>query len=86
MIKDKYHHGDLNQKLIENGLLLLNKEGVDGFSLRKVASMCGVSHNAPYKHFKDKEELIDEIIKEVWKSFYLALAEVRDLYSDNPKI
>lgn len=86
MVKEKYHHGDLRQTLIDNGLLLLNKDGVEGFSLRKVASMCDVSHTAPYKHFKDKDELIGEIIKEVWKKFYLALFEVTKLYPDNPKV
>lgn len=53
------------QELINNGLLLLNKEGIENFSLRKVARMCGVSHTAPYKHFEDKDALINEIVSEV---------------------
>lgn len=73
MDRDTYHHGDLKQQLIDNGIILLNKEGIEGFSLRKVANLCGVSHNAPYKHFKDKESLIYEIIMEVWQKFYTAL-------------
>jgi len=84
--KQTYHHGDLKQELIYNGLLLLNIEGFEGFSLRKVASMCGVSHNAPYKHFKDKHALINEIINEVWKEFNLALLKVTKLYPDKPKL
>lgn len=86
MDRETYHHGDLKQKLIYNGLLLLNKEGIEGFSLRKVASMCEVSHNAPYKHFKDKDKLIDEIIREVWKEFYITLLDVTKLYSDEPRL
>ena len=86
MEKKPYHHGDLKQELIDNGLLLLNKEGIEGFSLRKVASMCGVSHNAPYKHFKDKDGLINEIINEVQKEFYIALHEVTELYPNDPKL
>lgn len=81
-----YHHGDLKQELIHNGLLLLNNEGIEDFSLRKVARMCGVSHNAPYKHFKDKDELISEIIQEVSKEFYVALLEVTELYPNDPKL
>lgn len=65
---------------------MLNKEGIEGFSLRKVASMCGVSHNAPYKHFKDKDALINEIIKEVWKEFYIALLEVTEIYTNDSKL
>lgn len=86
MDTNKYHHGDLKQQLIDNGLLLLNQAGVEGFSLRKVASMCGVSHSAPYKHFKDKESLINEIAKEVWKKFYLAMQEITTTYAENPKV
>ena len=86
MDKDTYHHGDLKNELIEKGLVLLNSEGAQGFSLRKVASMCGVSHNAPYKHFKDKDGLIHEIIIEVWKKFHLALLEVTKLYSNEPRL
>lgn len=86
MDRKTYHHGDLKKELIHNGLLLLNKEGIEGFSLRKVASMCEVSHNAPYKHFKDKGELINEIIKEVWEKFYIALIEVTKVYPDDSKL
>lgn len=85
MSKDKYHHGDLKQEIIHNGLILLNEEGFEKFSLRKVASMCGVSHAAPYKHFKDKEELIQAIVGEVWERFYLTLSEITILYSNNFK-
>ncbi len=76
MTKAKYHHGDLKKTLIVNGLHLLNKEGYDGFSLRKVAILCGVSHAAPYKHFKNKEELIFAIINEVSESFISMIKQV----------
>lgn len=86
MDRESYHHGDLKQELIHNGLLLLNKEGIEGFSLRKVASMCEVSHTAPYKHFKDKDGLIHEIIMEVWKKFHIVLLEVTELYPNEPEL
>ncbi|TCO72198.1 TetR/AcrR family transcriptional regulator [Marinisporobacter balticus] len=86
MDRKTYHHGDLKKELIHNGLLLLNKEGTERFSLRKVAIMCGVSHSAPYKHFKDKDALISEIIKEVWKEFYVALLAVTEVYPNEPKL
>ncbi|HEX2926099.1 MAG TPA: TetR/AcrR family transcriptional regulator, partial [Ruminiclostridium sp.] len=86
MDRETYHHKDLKQQLIKNGLILLNNEGFQGFSLRKVASMCGVSNNAPYKHFKDKDELINEILNEVWTKFRLALQESTELHTDDPKL
>lgn len=84
--RETYHHKDLKQQLIKNGLILLNKEGLQGFSIRKVAIMCGVSNNAPYKHFKDKEELISEILNTVWTNFYVALQESTELHKDDPKL
>jgi AcrR family transcriptional regulator len=45
--------------------------------------LCGVSHAAPYKHFKSKEELIIAIADEVRVSFKLALEEAVCIYPDN---
>lgn len=71
----QYHHGNLKEELIFKGLVLLNEKGVDGFSIRKVATLCGVSHNAPYKHFKNKDEFIKAISDAVWVKFHEALDE-----------
>ena len=53
-----YHHGNLKTLLIEAGIELINQDGIQQFSLRKVAAKCRVSHAAPYNHFKDKEQLL----------------------------
>ncbi len=84
MDRDHYHHGALKKELISKGLLLLNREGYEGLSLRKVAVMCGVSHSAPYKHFRSKEELISAIVHEVTGSFNTALNNALLLHPDNP--
>jgi len=69
MNKEKYHHGFLEKDLIEKGLQLLNSVGLEAFSLRKVADMCGVSHAAPYRHFKNKDELVHAITMRVSDEF-----------------
>ncbi len=69
MEKINYHHGSLKEEMIEKGLQIINNEGTKEFSLRKIASMCGVSHSAPYKHFKDKEELTEAISVRILQSF-----------------
>ena len=56
-----YHHGDLRNALIESAVAILEKEGVQGLTLRKAAARAGVSHSAPYRHFAAKEALIAEI-------------------------
>ncbi|WP_411677402.1 TetR/AcrR family transcriptional regulator [Caproicibacter sp.] len=57
-MRKPYHHGNLRNTLIEAGIELINQEGENQFSLRKVASLCGVSEAAPYSHFKNKEALL----------------------------
>ncbi len=86
MAKEKYHHGTLKQEMIEKGLQLLNRKGYEGFSLRKVAVLCNVSHAAPYKHFKSKEELISAITLQVTDSFRNSLQEAVDRHSRDPRI
>jgi len=61
MEKDKYHHGDLKQALIESGMKILKEEGVNALTLRSAARAAGVSHSAPYSHFADKQALLAAI-------------------------
>ncbi|HVO40538.1 MAG TPA: TetR/AcrR family transcriptional regulator [Spirochaetia bacterium] len=53
-----YHHGALRQALIGEAMEALEKEGLDGLSLRGLAASAGVSKTAPYRHFADKHELL----------------------------
>ena len=53
-----YHHGNLRYALLEAAEQLLVKRGAAALSLREVAKMAGVSHAAPYRHFKDKAALL----------------------------
>lgn len=68
-MEDKYHHGNLKQALIDAGIRIINREGEQGLSLRKVAAACGVSHSAPYAHYKDKDELLSAIKASVTEQF-----------------
>jgi AcrR family transcriptional regulator len=53
-----YHHGDLRQALIDAAVALVTEEQDWTFSLREVARRAGVSHNAPYNHFAEKQDLL----------------------------
>lgn len=86
MDKETYHHGDLRTSLIEAGLRLLNEEGYENFSLRKVAKLCKVSHTAPYRHFENKDELVSAITYEAVKTFNAALKEAAVLHPDDYKM
>ncbi len=53
-----YHHGKLKQALVDAAIVLIAEVGTHGFTLREVARRAGVSHNAPYRHYRDKDELL----------------------------
>jgi AcrR family transcriptional regulator len=80
----KYHHGDLKNALIQAGIEILSEQGLQALSLRKVAQRAGVSHAAPYAHFKDKQALLAAISTEGYRKLYNCLAEVVEQYRDDP--
>jgi AcrR family transcriptional regulator len=43
---------------------LIEKEGVAGLSVREAARRAGVSHNAPYRHFRDRDSLLAGLAEE----------------------
>ncbi|MFK8012757.1 MAG: TetR/AcrR family transcriptional regulator [Marinicellaceae bacterium] len=57
----KYHHGDLKAALLKAAEHLIIIKGIDALSLRGIATEAGVSHMAPYAHFKNKSELFQTI-------------------------
>lgn len=64
MASVEYHHGNLKMALIQAGEAELNRVGsASELSLREIARVAGVSHNAPYRHFSNKEELLNELIE-----------------------
>src|SRR3954451_18093555 len=58
-----YHHGDLRRAIVGAALEILSETQSLEFSLRELARRAGVSHNAPYKHFADKRELLAAVSK-----------------------
>jgi len=53
-----YHHGDLRRAVVRAAFEILSETQSVEFSLRELARRAGVSHNAPYKHFAEKNELL----------------------------
>jgi AcrR family transcriptional regulator len=45
-------------RLIQAATRLLDQGGPAAVTLREVGRLAGVSHNAPYKHFADKQDLL----------------------------
>ena len=75
---DQYHHGNLKSKLLEEAVTLISQDGLENLSLRRLATQCGVSHNAIYRHFDSKERLIDAcrayVMQELTRTLELTLS------------
>jgi len=61
MEQPRYHHGNLRDSLVNMGTELLGDRGLAGISLREIARKLGVGHNAPYRHFRNKQQLLEAI-------------------------
>lgn len=55
-----YHHGNLHEALVDAALAATDEDGTVP-SLRAVANLAGVSHNAPYRHFKNHQDLLGHV-------------------------
>jgi AcrR family transcriptional regulator len=66
--RERYHHGNLQPTLVKAALALVEKRGAEGWTLREVARRAGVSHAAPYRHFRNKEALLAAVAEEGWKA------------------
>lgn len=64
-----YHHGNLRQALVEATLELVVEKGPFGFTLAEAARRAGVSAAAPYRHFKGREDLIEEAALQGFRIF-----------------
>lgn len=84
MSKPAYHHGDLKNALIQAGIDIVAAEGVYGLTLRKTARRAGVSHNAPYAHFADKQALIAAIALEGHLKIHALIEKVIERHPDDP--
>lgn len=69
-LSGKFHHGNLRSALVQAALEAVNQDGHEKLSLRDLANKAGVSTAAPYRHFKNKGQLLEEVVKEGDKEFY----------------
>ena len=80
VVKLNYHHGDLQQKLLDEATSMIEESGIEGLSLRKLATRVGVSRTAPYHHFKDKNDLLCAIAEHGYKS---RIEKAKELLNDD---
>ena len=73
-----YHHGNLKEALIRAALELIAQKGPAGFTFAEAARWAGVSPAAPYRHYRDRDELISDVAKQGFVRFEQALLRAWD--------
>jgi len=79
-----YHHGDLHGEILCAACELLEENNIASLSLRAVAKKVGVSHTAPYRHFKDKESLLAGIAAQGYDELGSQLADAVKSHPGDP--
>ncbi|MDY0871698.1 TetR-like C-terminal domain-containing protein [Dongia rigui] len=75
--KASYHHGNLRAALLDAALAILEREGLSGLTLRKVAAKARVSHAAPAHHFPTIKALETALAAIAFERFHDAMATAR---------
>jgi AcrR family transcriptional regulator len=73
-----YHHGNLKEALIHAALDLIARKGPAGFTFAEAARWAGVSPAAPYRHFRDRDDLLVDVARRGFDQFAQALARAWD--------
>ena len=68
-----YHHGNLKEALVRAALNLIAEKGPAGFTFAEAARSAGVSPAAPYRHFRDRDELLADVARRGFEQFEGAL-------------
>ena len=70
-----YHHGDLRNALVSATIKLIAERGAENFAMIDAARQAGVSSAAPYRHFKDKEELLEAVTDTGFNNLFTQVSE-----------
>ena len=64
---------DSRERILEAAVKLMSREGLAALSMREVARRAGVSHQAPYHHFENREAILAAIAEEGFRQFNAAV-------------
>ena len=70
-----YHHGDLRDALVQAALPEAERGGPEAISIKALAKKLGVSQPAPYRHFADREALLEAVTAEAFRQFNAIMRE-----------
>lgn len=85
MTSSPYHHGNLRDALVEAAVEVVREGGPEALSLRELARRVGVSHAAAYRHFADREALVDVVAERAMEALVAAIARrLGDVVDEDP--
>lgn len=67
--RKSYHHGNLRQALVDATAALIEELGPQAFTMSEAARRAGVSPAAPYRHFKGRDDLVEEVARQGFLEF-----------------
>ena len=79
------NHEELRKTLLLAGIREIEKHGISGFSLRRIATECGVSCAAPYRHFESKSAFVFEVITYVNSQWGLLKTQIESMFANDKK-
>jgi AcrR family transcriptional regulator len=80
-----YHHGNLREALIRAALDLIAAKGPAGFAFAEAARAAGVSPAAPYRHYRDRDELMADVARRGFELFEAGLTRAWDEGRPSPR-
>ena len=84
MPRRPYHHGNLREALLQGAVRVIAEVGPAAFTLREVARRAGVSHNAPYRHFRHKDALLAAVAAQGFRELTRAMREPGERPAQGP--
>ena len=85
MKKKSYHHQNLREEAIRVSIGLIEKEGIESFTLRKLAEILEINHGALYHHFEDKDDILVEVAGQCFQEFIENVKKENEKYRNNPQ-
>jgi AcrR family transcriptional regulator len=85
MATSTYHHGNLREALVDAAVEAARERGAAALALRELARRVGVSHNAAYRHFANRDELLSEVAARVMEQMVATMTRRWDqVTTDDP--
>jgi AcrR family transcriptional regulator len=81
-----YHHGDLRDALVQAAFQEAEHGGPEAVNISALAKKLGVSQPAPYRHFADREALLEAVTAEAFRQFNVILRDLVDQPSQQSKL